>query len=89
MEKIIVDELLKKVGARYGLISLAAKRAHEMLVGNEKSMKASEIINKVFEEIIQGKITIKIKEEGGDESKQKESGETEGGVRRLSRGEKD
>ena len=67
MEKITVDELLKKVGSKYGLISLVVKRAWEMLNDSEKTIKAGEIINKIFEEIVQDKITIK--QEEVDESK--------------------
>ena len=70
-EKIIVDEVCKKVSTKYGLICLTAKRAHEILAGSEKFMKAGEVINKVFKEIIQDKITIKREET--DESKPKES----------------
>ncbi|OIN96502.1 DNA-directed RNA polymerase subunit omega [Candidatus Desantisbacteria bacterium CG1_02_38_46] len=87
MEKITVDELLKKVGSKYGLISLVVKRAREMLNDSEKTIKAGEIINKIFEEIVQDKITIK--QEEVDESKQKESEEDKEDVRRVSRREKD
>ena len=82
-----MDELLKKVDSKYTLIGLVAKRAQEVLSDGEKSMKASEIIEKIFQEIIQDKITVK-KEEPG-ESEQKESGEDKESVRRLPRGEKD
>jgi len=87
LEKITVDELLKKVGSKYGLISLVVKRAREMLNDSEKTIKAGEIINKIFEEIVQDKITIK--QEEVDESKQKESEEDKEDVRRVSRREKD
>lgn len=62
MEKVTVDELLKKVGTKYGLINLVAKRAREMLNESEKTIKAGEIINKIFEEVVQDKIKIKRKE---------------------------
>lgn len=71
MEKITVDELLKKVGSRYSLVGLVVRRAQEMLVEGDKPMKASKIISRIFEEIVQDKITIK--KEETDEGKQKES----------------
>ena len=71
MEKITVDELLKKVGSRYALVSLVAKRAQELLVDGDRSVKASKIINKIFEEIVQDKIAIK--KEEVNEGKQRES----------------
>ena len=71
MKKITVDELLKKVDTKYGLINLVSKRAQEMLVVSEKNVKASEVINKIFEEIVENKIALKKDEVDGN--KQQES----------------
>jgi len=66
-DKITVDELVKKAGSRYNLVALVAKRSQEVLFECDRSMKASEVINKVFHEVADGK--IKLKEGGKDEGK--------------------
>lgn len=67
MEKVSLDELFKKTGTRFGLVNLISKRAQEILFDGERTVKASEIINKIFEEVAQDK--IRIKKEEKDESK--------------------
>ena len=65
MEKITVDELLKKIDSRYALVSLVARRAQEFLVEGDKPMKASKVISKIFEEIVRDEIAIKKEETDG------------------------
>jgi DNA-directed RNA polymerase omega subunit len=71
LDKITTDELLKKVGSRYALVSLVARRAQEMLAEGDKPMKASKIISKIFGEIARDE--IRIKRVDTDEGKQEES----------------
>ena len=66
-QKVTVDELVKKTGSRYNLMSLVAKRSQEVLFECDRSMKASEVIFKVFQEVMDGK--LKIKDGGKNESK--------------------
>lgn len=66
-EKITVDELVKKAGSRYNLVALVAKRSQEVLLECDRSMKASEVINKVFQEVMDNK--LKLKEGGKNEGK--------------------
>lgn len=56
-----IDRLLEKVGSRYSLAILAAKRAHEIENGDvqmSSSYKSPRMIGKAFEEIADGKIEI-------------------------------
>lgn len=86
-EKITIENLLKKISPRYTLVNLVSKRVQEMLTGSEKPVKGSEMINKVFKEIIDGKIKVKLKEEL-DESKQGKSKDVKEEVLEISPGRK-
>lgn len=56
------DALMEKVDTRYGLVVLAARRARELLAGDELKVKSSSTKNvtNALEEILEGKITYEI-----------------------------
>ena len=58
------DALLEKVDTRYGLVVLAARRARELLAGDELKVKSTSTKNvtNALEEILEGKITYEIKD---------------------------
>lgn len=58
------DALLEKIDTRYGLVVLAARRARELLAGDELKVKSNSTKNvtNALEEILEGKITYEIKE---------------------------
>ncbi|WP_031516162.1 DNA-directed RNA polymerase subunit omega [Desulfofalx alkaliphila] len=63
MNRISLDELLKKSDSRYSLVVAAAKRARELTVANTENEQGNkEITDKAvsiaLEEIIKGKIKI-------------------------------
>ena len=60
------DDLLKKVDSRYGLVVLAAKRARELLDGDELKVKAvsAKNVTNAMAEIVDGKISYEIAKDG-------------------------
>lgn len=56
------DALMEKVDTRYGLVVLAARRARELLDGDELKVKSASTKNvtNALEEILEGKITYEI-----------------------------
>lgn len=58
------DALMEKVDTRYGLVVLAARRARELLDGDELKVKSTSTKNvtNALEEILEGKITYEIGE---------------------------
>jgi len=59
------DELVRKTGSVYKLVTLASRRAVELNEGAQKlveSASGEKMINIALKEILEGKITLKIKE---------------------------
>lgn len=57
------DDLLNKVDSRYGMVILAAKRARQLLEGNDlksDSARSSKNVTNAFEEIAEGKISYEL-----------------------------
>jgi len=61
------DALLEKTDSRYGLVVLAARRARQLLSGDELKVKSvsKKNVTNALEEILEGKITYEIKERDG------------------------
>lgn len=62
-----IDKLLDRVDSRYSLSVLAAKRAHELEVGEPealKNYKALKPVGRALEEIEAGKVTVDSKSQG-------------------------
>lgn len=61
------DALMGKMDSRYGLVVLAARRARELLSGEELKVKSvsKKNVTNALEEILEGKITYEIKERDG------------------------
>lgn len=59
------EELIKKIGSVYKLVTLASRRAVELGSGGHPLVDAgrdAKIINTALQEILEGKITMKIRE---------------------------
>ena len=59
------DELVRKVGSVYKLVTLASQRAVELNEGAQKLVESAvneKVINIALKEILEGKITLKVKE---------------------------
>ena len=60
------DALMKKVDSRYGLVVLAAKRARQLLDGDEvkaEQARSTKNVTNALEEIVEGKISYKVAKE--------------------------
>ena len=60
------DALMKKVDSRYGLVVLAAKRARQLLDGDELKAEqacSTKNVTNALEEIVEGKISYKVAKE--------------------------
>jgi len=66
------DDLTEKVGSRYGLVVLAARRAREILVEEKEEDREDDSmknVTKALNEILEDKITYSV---GGDEEEPEE-----------------
>lgn len=61
------DALMEKMDSRYGLVVLAARRARQLLSGDELKVKSvsKKNVTNALEEILEGKITYELKERDG------------------------
>ncbi|MBR3623493.1 MAG: DNA-directed RNA polymerase subunit omega [Selenomonadaceae bacterium] len=59
------DALMEKMHTRYGLVVLAARRARELLAGEQPKVKSASTkdVTNALEEILEGKITYAIKDD--------------------------
>ncbi|WP_298593518.1 DNA-directed RNA polymerase subunit omega [uncultured Mitsuokella sp.] len=60
------DALMKKVDSRYGLVVLAAKRARQLLDGDEvkaEQARSTKNVTNALEEIVEGKISYRVAKE--------------------------
>lgn len=59
MIKPSLDELVEKVDSKYTLVVLAAKRARELMDGEELTVatKSSKTVTNALEEVVEDKIT--------------------------------
>ena len=65
MQSIGIDKLIDKVGSAYKLVIMTARRAIELSEGAAKLVDVpldQKTINTALQEIIEGKVTYKIKE---------------------------
>ena len=66
MAHLYRDDLVKKIGSLYKLVNLASMRAVELIQGAQKlvdSTPTEKVTNIVMREILEGKVTLKEKEE--------------------------
>ncbi|HCB92222.1 MAG TPA: DNA-directed RNA polymerase subunit omega [Selenomonas sp.] len=59
------DALMRQVDSRYGLVVLAAKRARQLLDGDEIKVRqqSTKDVTNALEEIVEGKISYQISKE--------------------------
>ena len=59
------DALMRQVNSRYGLVVLAAKRARQLLDGEEIKVRqqSTKDVTNALEEIVEGKISYQISKE--------------------------
>lgn len=59
------DALMRRVDSRYGLVVLAAKRARQLLDGDEIKVRqqSTKDVTNALEEIVEGKISYQISKE--------------------------